>query len=171
MSEEEKKAVEANAAEAAAAEANAPTELEKQLADKDAEILRLSTEKENYRKGMLKAKGKLPKEDDEDEDDSEESVEDKVLRLVKENLLNTELNKAQTEKDELLKKALARNKELEIAVKNRTQISTADAGSSNSTVFTPKDAILTDEKIAKFKSMGWDDKKIELYKKNFSKLK
>lgn len=170
MTDEEKKAVEeAEKAKAAAAEAQ-PSELEVQLAEKDVEIARLTTEKENYKKGMLKAKGKLPK-DDEEEDDSEESVDDKVKRLVKESLLDSQIGKVQSEKDNLLKKALARNKELETAIKNRSQISTADAGSGSEQKLVIKDTTLSAEKLAKFKSMGWDDKKIERYKQNLSKLR
>lgn len=165
---EEEKAVEAQKAEAAAAEAKQPTELEKQLADKDALIAQLTVDKNNYKKGMLKAKGKLPKEE---EDDEEEGTDDKINRLVKEALLDTQLVKAQQEKDEIIKNALARNKELETALKNRSQISQADAGGSSEQKLTAKDNVLSDEKIKALKGMGWDDKKIARYKENLMRLK
>ncbi len=169
MTDEEKKAVETAEAEAAAAEAKEPTELEKALAEKDAQLVKLAAERDNYKKGMLKAKGKVPKDDEDDSD--EEEIEEKVTRLVKEQLLETQFNLAQKEKDDLILKTLARNKELETALKNRSQISTAGAGSSSETKLSPKDPVLSAEKLASLKALGWDDKKIELYKKNLLKVK
>lgn len=166
--EEEKKAVEEGAGEAAAQQVTEENPLEKELAVKDALIAKLTTERENYRKGMLKAKGKISEEE---EDDSEESLEDKVQRMVKEQLIDAQLNQAQREKDDLLKSALARNKELETALKNRSQIATAGQGSGSETKVTPKDNILSEEKLKQLKGLGWDDKKIELYKKNLMKVK
>ncbi len=170
MTEEEKKAVEAKDAEAAAAKANEPTELEKALTEKDAEIAKLSAERNNYKKGMLKAKGKLDKDGNPIEEPKED-IDEMVSRLVEEKMLDTQWITAQKEKDDIIKKALARNKELETAIKNRSQISTADAGTGSTTTFTVKDSVLTDEKLAKLKAMGWDEKKIELYKKNLMKVK
>ncbi len=172
MTEEEKKAVELKEAEAAAAKAkeevNQPSEIEKQLAEKDALIEKLSTERENYKKGMLKAKGKLPKEDEEED---EEDIDAKIERKVQEKMLDTELAKAQKEKDDLLKKTLARMKELETAFKNRDQIATSDTGSGSESKFTVKDNVLSDEKLKQLKALGWNDKKIELFKKNLTKVK
>lgn len=172
MTDEEKKAVEKAEAEAAAAkaleEAGAPTELELKLEAQDILIKKLSAEKENYRKGMLKAKGKVTKEEEEDE---EEDLDTKVSRLVQEKLLDTQIQVAQQEKDTLLKNALARNKELETAIKNRSQIATAGSGSSSESKFTVKDNTLSEEKLAKLKAMGWDDKKITRYKETLLKMK
>lgn len=169
MTEEEKKAVETAEAEAAAAAANEPTELEKALAEKDAMLVKLAAERDNYKKGMLKAKGKVSK--NEDDDSEEETVDEKVTRLVKEQLLDTQFDLAQKEKDALILKTLARNKELETALKNRSQIATAGAGSSSETKLAPADPVLTAEKLSQLKGLGWDDKKIELFKKNLMKTK
>lgn len=171
MTDEEKKAVEES--EAAAAQkkleeegANEPTEIEQQLAEKDAEIARLATERNNYKKGMLKAKGKA-KDDEDDSDD--EDIDSKITRLVEEKLLDTQFTKAQKEKDDIIKKALERNKELETAVKNRSQIPKEGNGSSSEAKMAPKDAVLTEEKIKQLKGMGWDDAKIERFKQNLMK--
>ena len=73
------------------------------IADYDAKLAKVEADKENYRKGMLLAKGKTIDEG------VEESVEDKVTRLVKEQLLSTESVKLQSEKDTLIKSVLKRN--------------------------------------------------------------
>lgn len=178
MTDEEKKAVEIKEAEAAAArkaeedaaEKSESEVLEEQLAAKDAEIAKLTEEKDNYKRGMLKAKGK-PAKDEEEDEDADEDIDTKIDRKVNERLLDTKISNAQADKDELLKKALARNKELETAIKNRSQISTSGQGSGSESKLTPKDAILSEEKIKQFKGMGWDDAKIERYKQNLMKNK
>lgn len=168
MTEEEKKAVEE--AEAAAAQKKIdeaePSEIEKQLAAKDAEIAKLAEERNNYKRGMLKAKGKVK---DDDDDLEEDDIDTKIEKKVQEKLLDTQWMNAQKEKDEIIKKALERNKELEIAVKNRSQISKEGNGSSSEQKMAPKDAILTEEKLKQLKGMGWDDTKIERFKQNLIK--
>lgn len=173
MSDEEKKAVEE--AEKAAAQQKAVEEeaknaatlqLEAQLAEKDAEIVKLSEERNNYKKGMLKAKGKI-----DDIDDTEESIDEKIDRKVQERLLDSQFIKAQKDKEDIIKQVLARNKELETAIKNRSQISSAGMGSSSDEKLIAKDNILTDEHLKALKGKGWDDKKIALYKQNLVKLK
>lgn len=154
--------------DAAAAAAAEPTELEKQLAEKDALIAKIAADRDNYKKGMLKAKGK--KTDDDDSDD-EENIDTKVARLVNEKLLDSQYNQAQIEKDNLIKEALKRNKELETALKNGTGIARAATGSGSEQKLTIKDPVLSEEKLNQLKAMGWDDKKIDSFKKNLLKSK
>lgn len=165
MTEEEKKAVEEKERlEKEAVSANEPTEFEKQLAEKDAKIAKLTEEKDNYRRGMLANKGK-----NKDGEDIDLSVDEKIAFGIQEALMNSTIAKESAEKDEIIKQALARNKELEIAVKNRSQISTTEGGSGNETKVVPKDNTLSEEKLKQLKSMGWDDKKIERFKQNLKK--
>lgn len=172
MTKEEEEAVKKDAEGAADQQKSESELLEEQIAAKDAEIVRLSTERDNYKKGMLKAKGKITTDDKEDdEDDEEEDLDTKIDRKIEERAIDTKLNQALSEKEALLKQGLARIKELETAIKNRSQISTAGAGSSTDTKMTAKDPILSQEKINYFKSLGWDDKKIERYKQNLMKTK
>lgn len=141
-------------------------DFEAELAKKDALIDQLTKDKNNYKKGLLKAKGKLPEEEEDEED-----IDAKIERKVQERMIDSQLTQAQKEKDDLYKKGLTRIKELETAIKNRSQISTADAGSGSSIKITPKDKVLSEDKIKYFKSLGWNDQKIELYKKNLMKVK
>ncbi len=133
------------------------------IAEMDAKMAKIETEKENYRKGMLLAKGKTA-------DDSDETIDEKVERLVNEKLLNTEVVKIQSQKDEVIKSALKRNAELELALKNRGQVST---GTSTSVDTTPvaKSTYFSDDQVQALKAKGWDDKKIESLMKNAQKLK
>ena len=71
------------------------------LAEKDARIAKLSEERENYRLGMLKAKGKLPSDGTAT---TPEDLDALVEAKVKEHIASTELFKAQQEKDDLIKR-------------------------------------------------------------------
>jgi hypothetical protein len=162
MAEEAKKEVEQKV-EVASPE---QTEAEKQLAEKNAQIEQLTLERNNYKKGMLKAKGK--KVDDEPEED-EEDLDAKVNRKVQEALLDTKLQTALKEKDDIIKKAFERNKELETTIANRSQIASAGTGSGNEAKLVAKDNVLSQEKINYFKSQGKTDAWIERYKENLIK--
>ena len=142
---------------------------EAQLAAKDTEIAQIRTERENYRKGMLKAKGKLPDEDDtlsnEDED-----LDAKIDRKVQERLLSTREAQIQSEKDALVSSLAKKNKELTLALKNRGQISTTSGQGSNEDRQEVKtDKYFSKEQIASLKAKGWSDEKIETAKKNMLK--
>lgn len=143
---------------------------EAELAKKDAEIAQIAKEKENYRKGMLKAKGKLPPEEQSDADSSE-SVEAIIDRKVQEKFLSTKEAQALTERDDLIKKTLKRNKELEIALKNRGQITSPSAQGSNQEKPEGKtDNYFSNDQIQALRAKGYDDKKIEQLKKNMTKV-
>lgn len=135
------------------------------LAAKDAELAKVAEEKENYRKGMLKAKGKLPEESS--DNDTPENLEEIIDRKVQEKFLTTREAQIQAEKDDIQKKSLARIKELELALKNRGQITSTSAGGSNQDKPEVKtDTYLSNEQLNALKAKGWDDKKIEDFKKN-----
>ena len=85
------------------------------IAAKDAEIAKLAEERDNYRRGMLKAKGKLV-EDVEPENEDDNS---RVKRLVQEALYDEKIGKAQAEKDGLLTKISKENEELKNALRSR----------------------------------------------------
>lgn len=140
------------------------------LAQKDAELAKVQQEKDNYRKGLLKAKGKLP-EDNQTDTDSPEDMESVIDRKVKEALLSTKEAQLQAEKDNALKAVLKRNKELEVALKNRGQItSTSGQGSNQEKPERKTDNYLSNDQIQALKAKGWDDKKIEAFKSNMTKV-
>jgi len=105
------------------------------LAQKDAELAKVRDEKENYRKGMLIAKGKLPEENNLD-NDSSETTEQMMRRIAREEALSTKEAQLQADKDDAYKAIIKRNKELEVALKNRGQIQNADEQTNNlSTIY------------------------------------
>ena len=164
---EETKAVEANV-EAAAPQQE--VDYEAVLAQKDAELAKVQSEKENYRKGMLKAKGKIPDEDSSD-NDSSETTEQMIRRIAREETLSTREAQLQAEKDQALKAVLKRNKELEVALKNRAQVtSTSGQGSNQDKPEGKNDNYFSNEQINALKAKGYDDKKIETLKANMKRV-
>ncbi len=141
------------------------------LAEKDAELAKVQTEKENYRKGLLKAKGKLPEDYQLDLDDSEEDADTRTRRIVREEFLQTKEAQLQAEKDQTTKAALKRIKELEIALKNRGQVTaTSGEGSNQDKPEGKKDNYFSNDQISALRAKGYDDKKIELLKQNMTKI-
>jgi hypothetical protein len=139
------------------------------LAKKDAELAEVRTERENYRKGMLKAKGKLPEEEDLDSS-TPEKMEEIIDRKVQEKFLSTREAQLQAEKSAALTALLKRNKELEVALKNRGQIlSPTGTGSNTEKPEGKVDNYLSNDQVNALKAKGWDDKKIEAFKKNMTK--
>jgi hypothetical protein len=142
---------------------------EAELAKKDAEIAQIRVEKDNYRKGLLKAKGKLHDEDDTSSNEDED-IDAKIDRKVQERLLSTREAQIQSEKDALVKASAKKIKELTLALKNRGQISTTSGQGSNEDRQEVKtDKYFSPEQIADLKKRGWSDEKIETAKKNMIK--
>lgn len=141
---------------------------EAELARVNSELSKTQEEKENYRKGMLKAKGKLPAEDD---NSGEEDLDAKIDRKVQEKFLNTKEAQIQADKDKLIADMAKKNKELTLALKNRGQIQNSSGQGSNEDK--PKvhtDKILSESQLTALRAKGWDDKKIEEFKKNLNKV-
>ncbi len=138
---------------------------EAELAKKDAEIAKIAQEKENYRRGMLKAKGKLPDEDDNSSND--EDLDAKIDRKVQEKYLATREAQVIAEKDALILASAKKLKELTLALKNRNQVSSSSGqGSNQDRQEVRTDSTLSEDQINSLRSKGWDDKKIEQFKKN-----
>lgn len=160
---EETKVVETGAE---AATAQTEVDYEAIIAQKDAELEKVSVERENYRRGMLKAKGKLPAEDHAD-DDRPEDWRDEARRIAREELLQTQESRIQAEKTEAYAAVLRRNKELTLALKNRGQISSTSAQGSNQEKPEGKaDSYFSNAQIQDLKKRGWSDEKIETAKRN-----
>ena len=134
------------------------------LQAKDEEIQKIAAERDNYKKGLLKAKGKIQDDEDETEDPT-----DLMRRIAREELLASQEGILRKEKDELIKKVLKENKELKLASRNREQLSKTENSTSVDTPKPEKTDTLSKDQIESLKKKGWDDKKIELYKKNLAK--
>jgi len=97
-----------------------------------------------------------------------ESDEDRIRRITREELAAKEVATIDTEKEELLKKLAKENKELKLAQMNKTGAPPASVGThSEGTPVT--DTLVTPDQMAIFKSKGWSDQDIERYKQNLLK--
>lgn len=128
----------------------------------DVKISKLEEERENYRKGMLKAKGKLPEEGGMDQVEM-------MRQIAREEYLNTEIAHARQDKDFIIEKQAKELREAKLALANKSGIGSGGTGASTEDKMTVKDNILTDAQISDFKAKGWDDAKIERFKKNLQK--
>lgn len=169
----EEQAVEEEKARAAAQE-----QAEKDAADKKAEeeaselenkMKALEDEKNkaieeaaNWKIAALKAKGKAPN------DDEDETEDERIARLVAENLAKNKVAHLESEKAKLLEQALKENKELKLAqLHGKKEPPAAQGGHSEGQ--SVRDTLVTKEQEAAFKSRGWSDKDIERYKKNLQR--
>lgn len=176
MTDEEKKAAEASAQataleeekkkkEAEEAAKNAPTPEQARIAELEAEKAAIIEREANYKLAYLKEVEKNKSLGNEGETDDE-----RIRRITREELAKKEIAQIDTEKEELFKKTLKENKELKLAIQNKTPgSSTAGGGSSEQPVVTS--TLVTEEQIAAFKKRGWTDADIERYKKNLLRYK
>ena len=123
MTEEEKKAVEAEEAKKVADAAAAAKLDEKDEADVALELFdalqKSQAERDNYREGLLKAKGKKP----EDETD-----EEKIERIVNEKIASSQVGSLLKEFQGKLAKVVNENKELRVANRSKSAMESKGAG-------------------------------------------
>lgn len=137
---------------------------EQLLSEANARIAQLATERDNYKKGMLKAKGKISDdEDDEDAPDMREIARQEALAV----LADTDYVKATTERDTIITKIAKENAELRLAIQNKP--GTGTGGGSNQDTQKVKDNVLSEDQERDLRARGWDDKKIEHFKSLASK--
>lgn len=136
---------------------------------------KLSRERDNYRKGLLKAKGKLPEADEDDDESLSLSEPSKLNALieskVREQLLATESEKAKAQVAEYAKKLARENKELKLALANKPSLATASIGTGEGGLPEPKLNFFSDEQLNELKKKGWDDAKIKRFQQTYLKIK
>lgn len=153
---------EVNQTESTASETHTEDFLEV-LEAKEAELAKIREERDNYKKGMLKAKGKL------EDDDDQEDIEAKIERMVSEKILATREAELIKEKDDVIKALARKNAELTTALKNRSQISTGTGAGTNTEAQPVSDNVLSAEQIKSLKAKGWSDDKISRFRENLLK--
>ena len=137
---------------------------EAKIAELEKEKNRVIEEAANYKMAYLKEK----KKNERDEAELEESEDDRMRRIANETLANSRLAEIAREQDAIIKQALKENKELKLAQMNKISGTPTAVGSHTETKTVP-DTLVTEEQLAAFRARGWDDKKIERYKKNLIK--
>lgn len=138
------------------------------IKQKDEELAQVAKEKENYRKAYLKKAGGQPEESLGDDKPEQEEV---MRRIVREEMLQTREVQLQAEKDAVITAQSKRLKELEVALKNRGQIVSTSGGSNQDKPEVKIDTYFSNEQLAELKKRGYDDKKIEVLRKNMTKVK
>ncbi len=124
------------------------------------------TDRDNYRNGMLAAKGKKQT------GTGEETDEDRIARLVLEKLAENERTNSDSDVKKLVPQLIRRNKELELAMQTKQAAgTTAAGGGSTDTTPKPTDNMLSDTQLTALKARGWDDKKISRFKENLAKAR
>jgi len=132
-------------------ETSVDADLVQALADSLDREEKLKIERDNYKKGMLKAKGK---DADAHEDDAAASADTKgdSAELIG-----------------VVKQLLKRNQELETAVITKAQVSTSGQGAGSDSKVEVGDNMLSAEQLKDLKGRGWDDAKIARFKANLLK--
>lgn len=127
------------------------------------QLAKTEEERENYKRGMLKAKGKDGEGDDED------SLEDRIAARLEAKLLDKESDAEKKKAAELTQKLIKRNKEMEEALKNKSQIG-GGTGAGSESPLRVGDNMLSEAQVADLKGRGWDDAKITRLKQNLLKI-
>lgn len=140
-------------------------DLEAKNAALEAEKARLIEEAANYKMAYLKAKSRNGGSDAE-----EETEDDRVKRIVAEQLSESRLAQINSEQESLLRKALKENNELKLAQLSKTGTPPAATGTHSESAAV-QDTLVTPEQMTAFKNRGWTDKDIERYKKNLGRYR
>jgi hypothetical protein len=144
----EEKAVEQKVEEAA-------TQQEKDMADilleTQEELAKTRDERNNYKTGLLKAKGKLSDED-------LQAEEDRIRAIAREEYLKTKEGDLAKKQDELIKQLAHENKELRTANRSKAGVTPVVPGAESKDATPPQNSPLSAELITKLKTeKGWTD--------------
>lgn len=147
----------------------AQDDLAAKLAEKEAELKKLAEERDNYKNGLLKAKGKLTEEPS-GNDDPQLSEEERMRKIVREEMMATQEAKLLAEKEAILQQALKENREMKIALGSKQGIKTSgDGAPSDNKVATPQ--YFSDEQINDLKARGFDEAKIKKLVENMQNMR
>ena len=131
------------------------------IATLEAEKAKLTEEAANWKMAALKEKARAKEEGIEPDEDV------RMEQIARKALADSRLAEIAREQDTIIQKALKENKELKLAQLNRKEPGAAIGTHSES--MPVKDTMVTPDQMAAFKARGWDDKKIERYKKNLQR--
>lgn len=130
------------------------------------QLAKAESDRDNYKTGLLKAKGKAG---DDGVDADADDFQDKVAQAVKLALADSEVVKNAEAAKTLTEQVIRRNRELETAMANKSQGATG-GGTSSESKMVVGDNQLSQDQITSLKARGWDDTKIERFKANLTKV-
>lgn len=133
------------------------------LAAKDAELAKVQSDRDNYRKGLLKAKGKDGTDDSKDAvtDGNSVDIEALIEEKISERLSQSEEARIRQEKDALLKEVLRKNSEMALALKNRGQVASTVGGSNLDKDHVATETFFSAAQIEDLKAKGLDPEKVK----------
>lgn len=134
------------------------TDTEKALRDIEQRLQKAESDRDNYKTALLRKKGKLPAEEIQEEE--HENLDELIDRKVQEKMLNLETEKIRQEREELIQKTLRENRELKLAVQNRSQISNSSQGTSQDKPEGKSSNFWSDEQLAYFKERNLDPEEV-----------
>ncbi len=127
-----------------------------EIVDIATELEIVRQERDNYKKGLLKAKSKL------NDFDSEEDLESKIASIVEKQITERRNIELENKEKELLEKVIKENRELKIAMQNRSQISSGvGQGASSGIMGEVKENYFTPEQLAYFEKRKIDPEKVK----------
>lgn len=133
------------------------TDTEKAFLALEQRAKKAEADRDNYKTALLVKKGKIPAEEIQT---GEESIDEIVERKVRENIMNLESEKIRQEREELIQKTLRENRELKLAVQNRSQISNFSQGTSQDKPEGKSNNLWSDEQLAYFKERNLDPEEV-----------
>lgn len=151
----EKDAEGSTAKELSTEDITALTEALKMSLEREAKV---AEERDNYKEGMLKAKGKLKTDEAEEEEGGEAT---KPAKKAEDS----------SELAGIVKELLKRNQEITTAIVNKSQVATAGQGGGSEAKMEVSDNLLSAGQIKDLKARGWDDKKISRLKENIQRTR
>jgi len=164
--EEEKKAEELKNSQ------DAPTDTEVELAALKIKLSDTEKERDNYKTGLLKERGKIT-EDDFINDENRETVDAVIDKKVKIALLDNQIVQDRQKEQELMNKIIKENRELKVALKSKAQPINASQGSGSEDRNNDKKEFFTEELKAeifkKFPNLAKNPKGLETLKANIIK--
>ncbi len=136
--------------------------LAQELLDSLERETKLATERDNYREGMLIAKGKKRGDNPDGDEAPTITDEERIRQIAREEYYSSESAKVKAQQDRTIK-------ELKVALQNRTQVQTTPSGGSEPPQM-EKRSPLSPEQLKHLKEVrGWDDKKIAEFEANLKK--
>ncbi len=131
------------------------------MAAKDEELAKVKLEKENYRKGLLKAKGKIPDVEVTD-DDTTETQEEMTRRIVREEQLAGQEAQLSAEKDAALAAIIKQNQELRLAMKSQNAVGSGGvSGNQAKNEIKVTTDFFSAEQLADLKKRNLDPEKVK----------
>ena len=149
------------AAEAAKTDTKPEVDWENQYKAQTERLSQVEKERNDWRRGYDKykaiAKSKL---DDDSDDDETTSNEDLTRRIVREELLNSQVEQEKRKLEDMNQQMVRELREAKLALANRTQLGNSGKGASSEGAEV-KDAFFSDEQLLDLKKRGLDPEKVK----------